>query len=197
MGSDRKYMMEIKEKRTDRKGTCNFTYCLFMIPVIVYLLIWKAFPLIYTGYLSLTKYNPLKRQFLEFCGLDNFISIFSDSSFFMALGRTMYFMAAATAIELILGIIVALLIDVGIKGEKIFRVVFLMPMVITPAVVGTIWYILFHDKLGPISYLCKLIGLHSHLLSRWKVGGASPFSRGNTAFLKNAEDFLKFLQKIF
>ena len=44
--------------------------------------------------------------------------------------------------------------------------------------------------------LCCLVP-HSLLLSRWKVGGASPFSRGNTAVFKNAEDFLKFLQKIF
>ena len=153
-----------------RKGCTKIisikTMCwIFMMPVIVYLFIWKILPLIYTGYLSMTDYNPLKGRTADFIGIENYGSIFSDSSFFMALGRTVYFMVVATAIELILGLIVALLLDAGVKGEKQFRMIFLMPMVITPAVVGTIWYLLFHEKLGPISYLLNQVGLTGGLLN--------------------------------
>ena len=101
------------------------TMCwIFMMPVIVYLFIWKILPLIYTVYLSMTNYNPLKRRTAEFIGFQNYGTIFSDSSFFMSLGRTVYFMIVATAIELVLGFIVALLLDAGVKGEKQFRMIF-------------------------------------------------------------------------
>lgn len=155
----------MRQTKMVKKNRINVVCWLFMAPVIIYLTIWKVFPLIYTGYLSLTRYNPLKGRGAILNGIDNYVSIFTDSSFFMSLGRTMYFMIVATAIELLLGTIAALLLDAGVKGEKQYRMIFLMPMVITPAVVGTIWYILFHEKLGPISYVLKAFGLSGGLLN--------------------------------
>ena len=49
---------------------------IFMMPVIVYLFIWKILPLIYTGYLSMTDYNPLKGRTADFIGIENYGSIF-------------------------------------------------------------------------------------------------------------------------
>lgn len=64
-----------------RKGCTKIisikTMCwIFMMPVIVYLFIWKILPLIYTGYLSMTDYNPLKGRTADFIGIENYGSIF-------------------------------------------------------------------------------------------------------------------------
>jgi multiple sugar transport system permease protein len=131
----------------------------FLAPALIYLLIWKVGPLFYTIYLSLTSWNPLRRPGPIFIGLTNYEQIINDPRFIWTLVRTIGFTIAACFTELLLGLAFALLLDDQIRGRSIFQTVILLPIVIAPAVVGTIWYILFHDTIGPFTYLAREVGL--------------------------------------
>ena len=143
----------------------NLIMWAFMAPALAYLFVWKIIPLAYTLFLSFTRYNPLKGRPPILKGAQNYLSILRDPEIFSALGRTLVFMVAATLLEFIFGLIVALFMDTGVKGTKVFRMVYIAPMVVTPAVAGMIWYLLFHEKLGAVAMLLRLFGVSSGLLN--------------------------------
>ena len=66
-------------------------------------------------------------------------------------------MVVATFVQVAFGLFLAILFNREFYGKGFLRAILLLPMVITPVVVGTIWYILFHDTIGPINYMLSLI----------------------------------------
>ncbi len=131
----------------------------FLGPGLVYLFIWKIFPLLYTLYTSLLSWYLLKPAEKHFVGFQNFIDILTNQEFHEALLFTVKFTILATMFELILGTLFALLFDNKFRFREILQAIVLVPMVITPIVVGSIWYILYHNTLGPINYILEVIGL--------------------------------------
>jgi multiple sugar transport system permease protein len=148
----------------------KFYLWVFLAPTLIYLSIWKFVPLAYTIYLSFTAWNPIKSRVPLFVGLQNYAQILSDPAFLHSLAITALFTLVATAIELLLGLAVALLLDdEGVIGKDVYRTVVLLPTVIAPAVVGTIWYILYHDTYGPLSYWFNVIGIEPGWLQNPRV----------------------------
>jgi multiple sugar transport system permease protein len=134
---------------------------LFLSPALIYLFVWRIVPLFYTFYLSLTNWNLLRDPSPSWIGLQNYRYLLTDPSFFHSIKITLIFMALSTSIEVILGIGVAILLDRKIKGIEVIRGICLVPMLITPVVVGTIWYVLFHSQIGPINYFLNFLGIPS------------------------------------
>ena len=132
---------------------------LFLAPALVYLFIWRIVPVFYTVYLSFTEWNLLKANAPSWIGLDNYIYILSDGRFFNSLKITILFLILATAVEVIAGMGIAVLLDRKIRGIEVIKGLYLIPMLITPVVVGTIWYIIFHSKIGPLNYLLMVVGI--------------------------------------
>lgn len=148
-------------------------FMVFLVPCIAYLLIWRIFPLIHTAYLSITSFNILKQNAPRFVGFSNYIKLAGDPVFINSLKLTFIFGGVATLLELILGLAMALLFDRGIKGKNIISGIILAPMILTPVVVGVVWYILYHDMVGPFNYLLRLMGF----------GGMKWLSSTSTAML--------------
>jgi multiple sugar transport system permease protein len=67
-------------------------------------------------------------------------------------------MFVATAIEVIIGTILAVVMDEVLRGKGILRGVILLPMFLNPVAVGTIWKILYEPSLGPLNYFVQLLG---------------------------------------
>jgi len=83
----------------------------------------------------------------------------TDPYFFRALQVSLIFTATSVTGTTLLGLGIALLLDVGWKGEKLFRTIFLIPLM-TPTVVSAVgWKILFHPTFGLINYLLSLVGI--------------------------------------
>lgn len=137
----------------------KYNLLFFLGPGLLYLFFWKIFPLLYTLYISLLSWKLLKPAQIKFVGLQNIIDILTNQDFYQALLFTVKFAILAAILELILGTLFALLFDNEFRFIKILQAIVLVPMVITPVVVGTIWYILYHDTIGPINYILRVIGL--------------------------------------
>jgi multiple sugar transport system permease protein len=132
---------------------------LFLVPGMTYLVLLRLAPAVFTLGLSLTDWNLVERGGPTFVGLANYVRVAQDAAFLESVGRTVLFTVVATSIELVLGLALALFIHRDFRGKGAARAMLLTPMVITPAVVGLIWYILFHQSIGPLNWLLSLAGL--------------------------------------
>ena len=117
-----------------------------------------VYPLAYSLGLSFYNYYlPVPRT--TFIGLDNFRFILADDAFWEALGVTARFTGAAVAIEVVLGIAVALLLDARIPCRRFVNTVVLLPMAITPAVAGLLMRWMFESNWGLVNYFLGLVGV--------------------------------------
>ena len=117
-----------------------------------------VYPLAYSLGLSFYNYYlPVPRT--TFVGLDNFRFILADDAFWEALGVTARFTGAAVAIEVVLGIAVALLLDARIPCRRFVNTVVLLPMAITPAVAGLLMRWMFESNWGLVNYFLGLVGV--------------------------------------
>jgi len=134
---------------------------MFLLPMVVYLILWRAIPLLYTVYLSLNDWNLVRRSSPTFTGLENYVRLLSDTRFHDSLWISFFFMLVATGIQTVLGTGLALATDRSFRGKSFVQGSLLLPMFLTPVAVGSIWYILFQPSIGPLNYLMGLVGLPS------------------------------------
>ena len=132
---------------------------MFLLPMVAYLILWRALPLLYTVYLGLNDWNLLRRSGRTFTGLENYVRLLSDARFHDSLWISFSFMLAATGIQTVLGTGLALSTDRSFRGKSFVQGSLLLPMFLTPVAVGTIWYILFQPSIGPLNHLMGLVGL--------------------------------------
>lgn len=132
---------------------------LFLLPGMLYLVVMRIAPALFTFYLSLTSWDLTKRGGPVFIGLQNYVDILHDKPFLDSIGRSLLFTVVATTIELVLGFLIALFVNREIMGKNVLRAALLTPMVITPSIVGVIWTIMFQSEVGPLNWLLSLVGI--------------------------------------
>ncbi len=92
----------------------------------------------FTGYSSLSKWDALEPDF-TFVGLRNYAKLFTIDRFLCDLRNTVTFTVLFLAACLVIGLLLAILLDQKVKGEGIFRGIFLFPMAISYIVTGVAW----------------------------------------------------------
>ena len=131
---------------------------LILLPLLI-LLFFNIYPFIRTVQLSFFQWvltKPLERNFI---GFNNYIKLFQDHDFWESLRITLIYVAAAVIIEIIIGFILASILDTDIPGKNIFTTIFLIPMAISPVVVGLFWRAWFAPDFGLIQYFLEKIRL--------------------------------------
>lgn len=132
----------------------------FTLPATAVVFVLMVFPVFYTGYMSLHSWFASSLTAPEFIGLQNFKRAFTqDERFRNAIWLTVYFTALATALQLVLGVSLALLLNRPFRGKGFFRSIFLMPMVATPVAIALVWMMMYNPTLGVMNYLVGLVGL--------------------------------------
>lgn len=125
-------------------------------PALGLVLVLVAFPLVYSLYLSLSLWNL--RIPPQFVGLMNYIDLARDSYFWSSLKVTAIYVIVALACEFWIGLGLAMFLTLSnLKGEKVFRTLLLLPVVISPIVVGLTWKFLYNAEYGLINYFLSLI----------------------------------------
>jgi len=132
-----------------------------VMPTVLVLLVVAVIPTLYVFVLAFSQYKlgaPLWS--LTFVGFQNFITAFSDRRFWHGLGITCMFAIPDVAIQLVLGLGIALALQrVGALTRRIAITVSLVPMMLVPAVVGLLWQLLFHETYGPINHVLAVLGV--------------------------------------
>ena len=130
---------------------------LFISPTIVLLLAINIFPLIWTVYLSFTNFraNQLFRP-LKWVGTRNYERLLGSEDVWGYLQATAHFVVWTMVLQVLLGFGLALLINRNFKGAGVWTTVILVPMMLSPAVVGVFWTYLFQPQTGIFSYLVNI-----------------------------------------
>ena len=122
---------------------------MFIAPTILLLLAINIFPLIWTVWLSFTNFKANRaNRGAEWVGLDNYTSILTDVDVWHAMQVTAHFVFWSILIEVLLGFALALLLDKRFRGHSLWTTVVLLPMMLSPAVVGTFWSFLYQPQMG-------------------------------------------------
>lgn len=108
----------------------------FLLPALQITLSLVIFPLIFGLVVAFTQWDLGGISGPTFNGLDNFQRLASDSFFWNALGNNFRYVLVAVPLQYVIAFIIALLLNQGVKGQKFFRVVFLLPFMISPVAVG-------------------------------------------------------------
>ncbi len=122
---------------------------LFITPTMLLLLAINIFPLIWTVRLSFTNYyaNRPNAQVRD-VGLMNYVNILSDADVWLAMQNTAHFVFWTVGLQVVLGFGLALLINRQFRGHTLWTTLILMPMMLSPAVVGNFWTFLFQPQTG-------------------------------------------------
>jgi multiple sugar transport system permease protein len=94
-----------------------------------------------------------------FVGLENYRQVFRDEAFLQSIAVTVKFMVVALPVEFILGLFLAILVSRHIGARKFVVPILIIPMIISPTVVGLIWTLNLNPNFGPIGILLKNIGV--------------------------------------
>ncbi|TAW87644.1 sugar ABC transporter permease [Rhizobium ruizarguesonis] len=132
---------------------------LFYQPVIAFFGAVSVVITIYVVWLTFHDISLMRPGQERFTGLDNYLRLLLDPRGLNALWRTVLFTVLATTIELIIGLFVALLLDREFHGKRIARAIMLVPIVMTPIVVGLTWRFMFDPSSGMANYLLSLLHL--------------------------------------
>jgi len=127
---------------------------LFISPTIILLLAINIFPLIWTIQLSFTNYRANRPNAeVKNIGIDHFRSILTDPDVWAAMQATAHFVFWTILIQTVLGFALAYLVDRRFRGHGFWTTVILIPMMLSPAVVGNFWAFLYQPQIGLFNYV--------------------------------------------
>ena len=127
---------------------------IFVAPTIAILLAINIFPLIWTIYLSFTNYRVNRpNRDVEFIGLRNYERILNDSGIWETMQATAHFLIWTIVLQVLIGFTLAYLINKKFKGNDLWTTVIVLPMMLSPAVVGNFWTFLYQPQIGLFNYV--------------------------------------------
>jgi multiple sugar transport system permease protein len=137
----------------------------WVAPAMVVLIALSVYPMFYAVKVSLT--SPSGAWTLA-----NFTRLFQDRLFGVALIQTVVFTGAALAVEFLLGLALALLIDSLTRGKSLFRAGMLVPMLLPPVVAAVAWRLIYNPQFGVLNGTLRRMGADTSGLT-WTSGDAS------------------------
>lgn len=159
---------------------------LYISPFLLGFLIFTAYPLVMSFYLSFTNYNIISDP--VWAGLDNYRrAFFEDDLFWSSIRRTGTFALWVVPFGIVCSLLAAMLLNQGLPGTSIFRTIFFLPS-ITPIIASVlIWLWILQPSIGVMNYLLSLVGIPGPawvqstawampslvLLSLWNTAGGS------------------------
>jgi multiple sugar transport system permease protein len=129
---------------------------LFIIPTIVFLIVFNIFPLIYSLGFSFTDYRATMNAPANFLGLENYRDLLNDDGIWNNFTITAKYVIVSVVGQVIVGFGMALLLNRPIPGKGILTTVMMLPMMMSMAVVGLFWQLLYSPSWGIINYLLGL-----------------------------------------
>jgi multiple sugar transport system permease protein len=164
----------------------------FLLPAVIYLFALTIYPFIYSVITSLFSLSLTSPQPPLFVGFENYKNLLSDGLFYTALINTLLITVGSVIIEFLIGFSVAhLFIAISnIRASHVLRTFYILPMMVTPVVVGLVWNYILDPLFGIMDYILGMVGIPPQ---PWF---ASPASALWTVVLVNVWQWSPFLMLI-
>lgn len=120
---------------------------LYLFPALFFFTLFVFWPFVKTVRLSLARTTPLG-DVAQYIGLQNYIDLFKDKSFWNSILVTFEFAAMMVVLSIVFGFILAVISNEKIKGKNVFRTIYALPMAVSAAAASVVFAFLFHSSLG-------------------------------------------------
>ncbi|MDT8899442.1 sugar ABC transporter permease [Thermanaerothrix sp. 4228-RoL] len=133
------------------------TALIALLPAIIVFGVFNIIPLGYTAYLSLLKWDgfSIERQFV---GFQNFLELLSSTYLWNSLKATIYYTLGVIGLSLPFGLLVAILLNSGLKGQVAFRTLYFLPVVTSTVAASMVWKLMLDPGSGYINVILREIG---------------------------------------
>jgi multiple sugar transport system permease protein len=127
-------------------------------PTAVFLIFFMFYPIIYVFVMSFFRTNSLS-QLTRFVGFANFVDRFHDHEFWMAALRSLVWTGSGVAVKFLIGMTIAILLNVHYVGQKIARMLFIIPWASSVPISALLWQWVYHPEFGLLNHTLKITGL--------------------------------------
>jgi multiple sugar transport system permease protein len=141
------------------RGDETLVALLLIAPSVIYLFVMSIYPTFYSLWLSFHNYMIFRPGTASFSGFENFSDLFDDFTFRTSLRVTVLFAFGAVAIEFVVGLAVAVLLDRKMTGIGLLRTLIIVPVLISPVGMGLTFRYIFAPSYGLLNYLLSIAGL--------------------------------------
>ncbi len=135
----------------------KITPYMFVLPAVIILLLFKVGPICVSIIGSL--YKTGAKNISHFVGIQNYINLFQDNIFYISLKNTIVFNLITTPVEVVMAFILALIFNQTLKGIKVFRTVFYLPVSISMVMATTVWALMMNPYSGLMNTFLGLFGI--------------------------------------
>jgi multiple sugar transport system permease protein len=126
---------------------------LFIWPTLILLISMNIFPLFYSLYLSFTNYSAIARQIPVWIGFNNFSKILNDEQLWQYFATTGKYVLLSVGLQTIFGFGLAMLVREKFRGSGLLTTLILVPMMLSPVVVGLFWKLMYNPTFGYVNFL--------------------------------------------
>src|SRR5438477_5825746 len=128
----------------------------FLMPGVMWILVFTLFPLLYSLYLSFT--NARLGRDTQFIGLQNYANLFSDQALRDAALVSAFLAVGGVTLTMVIGTFIAWLFNHDLPGLKSLRAILTMPLFAAPIALGYMGVVIFNEQHGPINNLIQSFG---------------------------------------
>ncbi len=129
----------------------------FATPALILIIVLLIAPIVVVFLLSLTDYQ-LGALDWSWVGLTNYSDMLGDRVFLRSLGNTFIYVAIVVPGSVILGLVVAILVQERTKSKAIYQTIFFLPVTTTLIAMSVVWHFLLNPALGPVTSLARALG---------------------------------------
>jgi len=126
---------------------------LFVMPTLVLLIVWNIFPLFYSLFLSFTRYSHSGKLAPVWIGVANYHSLLNDPKIWKSFTTTGRYALFSVLLQILIGFGLALLLRAKFKASGLITTLILIPMMLSPVVVGLFWKLIYNPLYGIFNYL--------------------------------------------
>jgi sorbitol/mannitol transport system permease protein len=145
---------------TNRRGGRAVNTFTLKAPSVILLLLWSLVPLLMSLWFSFQHYNLLSPQETDFVGLENYRNLLADPALLTVLRNTLVLVGSVLIVTVVLGTLVAVLLDQDFFGRWLARLFVISPLFVMPTVAALVWKnMMMHPVNGVISYAMRGLGL--------------------------------------
>lgn len=132
---------------------------LFLLPNLIGFFVFTGIPVIMGFIVSLTDYSGFGK--LHFIGLENYINMFSDSGFTIALKNNIIYTLTSVPLTILFSLLLALMLNQKMYGANLFKTIYFFPNLTSMVAVGCVWLQLLNSKNGPVNQMLENFGVEN------------------------------------
>lgn len=158
--NDMAHSHEVSSASKKRMFRNRIVILLFLLPALLVYGFYNLYGIIRTFIYSTMKWSGLSPE-MDFIGLANYQTLIKDYHVWHALGNNLILVMVSIVFQICFGLMLAVIINSKIRGRKLFRTIYFMPMLLSTVATGILWVLMFDPYSGLVNQLLGIVGLSS------------------------------------